>query len=324
MNSIANFPAGSPLDPQGRLTPEWRMFFLVLFNRGGGGEGVDVAALQKQVNEQGNEITDLQTEVGAGAPSADLAPVYALIYAVEAIAAQAVAAANCVPDERGESGESSSSASLLSRINELEQTIENYRSDDALRQRIADLEGKVDALAGAALPSTQDIEAQLSEGRIFIIDASQMSGFGSMALQAASSVAITGGTIDGTAIGTTTRSTAKVTTLNANGTVTLDGAGPRIDFNTGGPNVRVATTNVLALSNGLADVIRLSASSNALIATSTDDGSGNKLQVNGGVSIAPSTTTTAPAAGGAGALPATPTGYATIRINGTDRKVAYY
>ncbi|WP_321842682.1 hypothetical protein [Burkholderia cepacia] len=324
MNTIANFPAGSPLDPQGRLTPEWRMFFLVLFNRGGGGEGVDVAALQKQVSEQGDEITDLKTEVGAGTPSADLAPIYALIYAIEAIAAQAVAAANCVPDERGEIGESSSNTSVLTRLAELEQAIESYRGKDALYQRMFDLESRFAEMCTALMPQTQDIDAQLAEGRVFIIDASQMSGFGSMALQAANSVAIAGGAIDGTAIGTTTRSTAKVTTLNANGTVTLDGAGPRIDFNTGGPNVRVATTNVLALSNGLADVIRLSASSNALIATSTDDGSGNKLQVNGGVSIAPSTTTTAPAAGGAGALPATPTGYATIRINGTDRKVAYY
>lgn len=36
------------------------------------------------------------------------------------------------------------------------------------------------------------------------------------------------------------------------------------------------------------------------------------------------TTTTAPAAGGAGALPATPTGYVTIQVNGVDRKQAYY
>lgn len=36
------------------------------------------------------------------------------------------------------------------------------------------------------------------------------------------------------------------------------------------------------------------------------------------------TTTTAPAAGSAGALPATPAGYSTITINGTARKVAYY
>lgn len=36
------------------------------------------------------------------------------------------------------------------------------------------------------------------------------------------------------------------------------------------------------------------------------------------------TGTTAPAAGGAGALPATPLGYATVNINGTARKIAYY
>lgn len=36
------------------------------------------------------------------------------------------------------------------------------------------------------------------------------------------------------------------------------------------------------------------------------------------------TTTVAPAAGGAGALPATPLGYVTIQVNGVDRKQAYY
>lgn len=34
--------------------------------------------------------------------------------------------------------------------------------------------------------------------------------------------------------------------------------------------------------------------------------------------------TTAPAAGGAGALPATPLGYLSVLINGTARKIAYY
>lgn len=42
------------------------------------------------------------------------------------------------------------------------------------------------------------------------------------------------------------------------------------------------------------------------------------------LSIAPATSTTAPAAGGAGALPATPAGYATVTINGTARKIPYY
>jgi hypothetical protein len=36
------------------------------------------------------------------------------------------------------------------------------------------------------------------------------------------------------------------------------------------------------------------------------------------------TTTTAPAAGGAGALPATPKGYVTVSIGGTNRQVPYY
>ena len=69
--------------------------------------------------------------------------------------------------------------------------------------------------------------------------------------------------------------------------------------------------------------MRVSSTGNLLINTTTDDGV-NKLQVNGGISFATSTTTSAPAAGGAGALPATPLGYATITINGTARKIAYY
>lgn len=42
------------------------------------------------------------------------------------------------------------------------------------------------------------------------------------------------------------------------------------------------------------------------------------------VHLAAVTGTTAPAAGGAGALPATPLGYATVSINGAPRKIAYY
>lgn len=40
--------------------------------------------------------------------------------------------------------------------------------------------------------------------------------------------------------------------------------------------------------------------------------------------IGHTTATTAPSAGGAGALPATPAGYVTVNINGTDRKLPYY
>lgn len=48
-------------------------------------------------------------------------------------------------------------------------------------------------------------------------DARTALGLGSMATQAASAVAITGGAIDGTTLGATTRASAKVTTLDASG-----------------------------------------------------------------------------------------------------------
>jgi len=60
------------------------------------------------------------------------------------------------------------------------------------------------------------------------------------------------------------------------------------------------------------------------IGSSTPDSSDAALQVNSTISFNPTTDTTAPSAGGAGALPATPLGYATIYINNAARKVAYY
>jgi hypothetical protein len=53
--------------------------------------------------------------------------------------------------------------------------------------------------------------------------------------------------------------------------------------------------------------------------------SGNIASPYATISFNPSTTTTAaPAAGGAGALPATPAGYVTILVAGVARKVAFY
>ncbi|HDR9033745.1 TPA: hypothetical protein QDB07_001202 [Burkholderia vietnamiensis] len=60
MSTNANFPGGEPFDPQGRLTPQWRTFFLVLLSRTGGeGAPVDIKSLQTQVNAQAAEIGEL-------------------------------------------------------------------------------------------------------------------------------------------------------------------------------------------------------------------------------------------------------------------------
>jgi hypothetical protein len=48
------------------------------------------------------------------------------------------------------------------------------------------------------------------------------------------------------------------------------------------------------------------------------------IRLAGAVRMDVSTTTTAPSAGAAAALPATPAGYMTINVNGTDRQVPYY
>lgn len=60
---------------------------------------------------------------------------------------------------------------------------------------------------------------------------------------------------------------------------------------------------------------------NGVVMTIGDAGT---MLLGGDFGFAPATTTTAPAAGGAGALPATPLGYATITINSVARKIAYY
>jgi len=52
-----------------------------------------------------------------------------------------------------------------------------------------------------------------------------ISGFGTIATQNANNVAITGGAIDGTTIGTTTRASGKFTTLAANGNVDFTSTG---------------------------------------------------------------------------------------------------
>jgi hypothetical protein len=59
------------------------------------------------------------------------------------------------------------------------------------------------------------------------------------------------------------------------------------------------------------------AASNVLVVDK--DASGN-----GRVAVAVASTTSAPAAGGAGALPATPAGYMTITVNGVARQIPYY
>lgn len=66
----------------------------------------------------------------------------------------------------------------------------------------------------------------------------------------------------------------------------------------------------------------------SVIMALTDSGnavfSGTVTTANGFAMTNAGTTTTAPSAGSAGALPATPAGYLTVSINGTDHEIAYY
>jgi hypothetical protein len=323
VNTGANFPSGNPLDPAGNLTPQWRMFFLTLFTRSGGAAGNDTSTLQAAIAAANANIDDLQTEDGQGAPAPDMAAVFGLIYVVEAIAAQAMAAASRQPDERGETGESASVTHLSQRVAELEGQLEHYRCDDALRIRIADLESKIEAIATPQ-----------------IADASQL-GLGTADSPTFAGVTSTGPV---TGIGASTSTYAMTAARNGASSSQYVGLGGlagsnAVDSYSASSNAKLMTYNATTTSSNTAPTsgsvghqwsilgvakMLLNQSGNLLVGTTTDDGSGNPIQSNAGLSIKPSTTTTAPAAGGAGALPATPLGYATIRINGTDRKVAYY
>lgn len=129
-------PTSPMLGPDGKLSQVWWQFFLTLFARTGG--------------LQGGSITDASSEASAGIPLTDLAPVYSAIYAVEAMASQAMSAAAEQQDERGEAGNADASGYIARRIVELEMQLEQYRSDDSLRARVADLEAKVEAFGALA------------------------------------------------------------------------------------------------------------------------------------------------------------------------------
>jgi len=91
-------------------------------------------------------------------------------------------------------------------------------------------------------------------------------------------------------VGTATDDGANL--MQVNGNVSLVGAGPKITFNAAGPFVNSPSANVLALSNGSAEVFRLSAGGRLLVGTTTDDGA-NVLQVAGAAKVSGVLTATA-------------------------------
>jgi hypothetical protein len=348
MSTGANFPSGNPLDRAGNLTPQWRSFFLTLFTRSGGTSGNDTSALQDAILKAAADIADLQAEDGKGSPAPDMAAVYAMIHLVESAAAQAMAAATRQYDERGDAGEGAGFVDLSQRVAELEGQLEQYRSDDALRIRIADLESKIEAISAPQITDT----SQMTNGAGYLASANNLSdvasattaasnlGLGTLntptfagmsATGAVSAVAPVSGSYAGTfaANGVPTQYVAigGDSTVNRVDSFSPAGGAKLLSFNsTTTSGNTTPTSGSVGMRWMVLGVIKmfLNQAGRFLIGTTTDDGSGNLLQVASGLSITPTTTTTAPTAGGAGALPATPTGYATIRIGGTDRKVAYY
>lgn len=70
------------------------------------------------------------------------------------------------------------------------------------------------------------------------------------------------------------------------------------------------------------EIANLTGMSESAVRTALQDTT--KVAAQAATPIAGATQTTAPAAGGAAALPATPTGYVTVQINGVSRKIPYY
>lgn len=253
------------------MTPQWRMFFLSLFNRSGGAGGFDASALQSQINQADADIdaananiTDLQTDAAQGVPTPDMAVVFGLIHAVEAIAAQAMAVAASRPDERGETGDSSSEPA--ESLADLRAMVESGNS-------IGGVPWDAPPPIGTTTPNT-----------------AVLSGL------------------------TVKEPGASTTTLTVDGSV--DPSGANLLFIGDGSTTPKKTIRVHG------GVLQIANSAYSAILLSLDD-SGN-LTAAAGLSFSPATTTTAPGAGAAGALPATPAGYATVTIGGTPRKIAYY
>jgi hypothetical protein len=112
----------------------------------------------------------------------------------------------------------------------------------------------------------------------------------------------------------TDSSSADFPLLTISGTNDTNGATIQLVGN--GATTPIKTIKVV---NGSFRIVNSAGNANLM----TLDDSGN-MAATGGLSIAPITTTSAPAAGGGGALPATPTGYMTITVGGTARQVPYY
>lgn len=172
-----------------------------------------------------------------------------------------------------------------------------------LSQRVAELEAQIEQLTAPAV-NLSDLQAMAADGH-----------------------AITGVPWDAPPpIGTTAPNTAVLSGLtvkepgSSTSTLTVDGSvdpsGANLQFIGDGATTPKKTIRVHG------GILQIANSAYSAILLSLDD-SGN-LTAGAGLSFTPATTTTAPSAGGAGALPATPTGYATVTIGGTARKIAYY
>lgn len=109
-----------------------------------------------------------------------------------------------------------------------------------------------------------------------------------------------------TAVATDANASAISIDLKSSGAAGATAAqGIFIDSTTGG-----STGDILDLRNNGSSRLQLTAAGVLAVV---------KLSLTGAT-----TGTTAPAAGGAGALPATPLGYVTVSINGTNRQIPYY
>jgi len=141
---------------------------------------------------------------------------------------------------------------------------------------------------GIASTDAATVSQLTTAGATYLLKASNLSdvanaatsrtnlGLGTIATQAASAVAVTGGAIDGTTVGATSASTGAFSTLSATGVTTVQAgtaAAPAItttgDTNTG---IFFPAADTIAFSEGGAEAMRIDSSGNLLVGTTSANG----------------------------------------------------